>query len=75
MQVSKKLQVVTVGSAEFVRLHDVDGFDGSYERALHGAASVAMNGPTYQITGAALGFNDEEPTRLTTETFTLTVSC
>jgi len=62
-------------TAEFVRLHDVDGFEGSYERALQGEASVTMNGATYQITGAALGFNKAEPTRLKAETFTLTVSC
>ncbi|UMB69954.1 lipoprotein LpqH [Mycobacterium paraterrae] len=62
-------------TAEFVRLHDVDGFEGSYERALQGEASVTMNGATYQITGAALGFNKSDRTRLKAETFTLTVSC
>ncbi len=62
-------------TAEFVRLHDVDGFEGSYERALQGEASVTMNGATYQITGAALGFNKADRTRLKAETFTLTVSC
>ncbi len=73
--VNAMLSNATKLTAEFVRLHDVGGFDGSYERALQGAASVTMNGPTYQITGAALGFNNEEPTRLTAERFTLTVSC
>ncbi|OBK41014.1 hypothetical protein A5658_19875 [Mycobacterium sp. 1245111.1] len=62
-------------TAEFVRLHDIDGFTGSYERARQGEASVTMTGPTYQITGAAVGFNNAQPTRPKAETFTLTVSC
>lgn len=61
--------------AEFVRLLDVNGFTGSYEQQLQGEASVTMTGPTYQITGAALGFNRSEPTQLTAETFTVKVSC
>jgi ipoprotein LpqH len=61
--------------AEFVRLQDLDGFTGSYEHALQGEATVTMTGPTYHITGAAMGFNKSEPTRLKTETFTIKVSC
>lgn len=62
-------------TAEFVRLHDLDGFTGSYEQQLQGEASVTMTGPTYHITGAALGFNKSEPIRLRAETFTIKVSC
>ena len=61
--------------AEFVRLEDLDGFTGSYEHALQGEAAVTMTGPTYHITGAALGFNKSEPTRLKAETFSIAVSC
>ena len=61
--------------AEFVRFHDLDGFTGSYEQALQGEAKVTMTGRTYHITGAALGFNDAQPTRLKAETFTIKVSC
>ncbi len=61
--------------AEFVRFHDLDGFTGSYEQQLQGEASVTMTGPTYHISGAALGFNKSEPTRLKAETFTIRVSC
>jgi len=61
--------------AEFVRLHDLDGFTGSYEQELQGEATVTMTGPTYHINGAALGFDKETPTRLKAETFTITVSC
>jgi lipoprotein LpqH len=61
--------------AEFVRLHDLDGFTGSYEHELQGEAKVTMTDATYQITGAALGFNKAEPTRPKAETFTIRVSC
>lgn len=61
--------------AEFVRFADVDGFTGSYEQALQGEAAVTMSGRTYHITGAALGFNDAERTRLKAERFTINVSC
>lgn len=59
-------------TTEFVRFHDVDGFTGSYEHGRQGEASVTMAGPTYQITGTAMGFNKDRPSA---ETFTLTVSC
>ena len=61
--------------ADFVRLQDLDGFTGSYEHALQGEAAVTMTGATYHITGAALGFNKSEPTRLKAETFSIKVSC
>jgi lipoprotein LpqH len=61
--------------AEFVRFQDLDGFTGSYERELQGEAAVTMTGPTYHITGAALGFNHAQRTRLKAETFTVAVSC
>jgi len=62
-------------AAEFVRFDNVDGFTGSYDRELQGEATVTMTGPTYHITGAALGFNTAKPTELTAETFTIKVSC
>lgn len=62
-------------ATEFVRLDDVNGFTGSYEHGLQGEATITMTGPTYQITGAALGFNKSEPTRRKAETFSLRVSC
>src|SRR5882757_2019268 len=42
---------------------------------LQGEAAVTMTGPTYHITGAAMGFNHEQPTRLKAETFSIAVSC
>src|ERR1700749_5207229 len=62
-------------NAEFVRFQDLAGFTGSYERDLQGDAVVTMTGPTYHITGAALGFDHAEPTRLKAETFSIAVSC
>jgi ipoprotein LpqH len=61
--------------AEFVRLQDLGGFTGSYERELQGEAAVTMTGPTYHITGAAMGFNHAQPTLLKAETFSIAVSC
>lgn len=61
--------------AEFVRFEDLAGFTGSYERELQGEATVTMTGPTYHITGAALGFNNAKRTLLAAETFAITVSC
>jgi ipoprotein LpqH len=61
--------------AEFVRFQDAGGFTGSYERELQGEAVVTMAGPTYHITGAAMGFDHAQPTRLKAETFSIAVSC
>ncbi|MBS4728620.1 lipoprotein LpqH [Mycobacterium sp. SM1] len=62
-------------TAEFVRIRNVNGFTGSYDRDLQGKAAVTMTGATYTITGAAMGFNNAKPSELTTETFTIRVSC
>jgi lipoprotein LpqH len=62
-------------NAEFVRFQDLAGFTGSYERDLQGEAVVTMTGPTYHITGAAMGFDHAQPTRLKAQTFSIAVSC
>lgn len=62
-------------AAEFVRLRDLEGFIGSYDRDLQGEAVVSMIGPTYGITGTAMGFNRTKPTERTTETFAIRVTC
>jgi lipoprotein LpqH len=73
--VSAMLSNADTLKAEFIRFDDVDGFTGSYQHALQGEAKVTMIGRTYHITGAALGFNDAQPTRLKAETFAIKVSC
>lgn len=62
-------------AAKFVRIHNLNGFTGSYDRDLQGKAAVTMTGPTYAITGAAMGFNNAKPSELTNETFAIRVSC
>jgi ipoprotein LpqH len=61
--------------ADFVRFRNLDGFTGSYDRHLQGEAAVAMTGPTYRITGTAVGYTTAKPTERTTEPFELRVSC
>jgi ipoprotein LpqH len=61
--------------AEFVRFRDFDGFTGSYDRHLQGEAAVAMTGPSYRIAGTAVGYTNAKPTKRTTESFELRVSC
>ncbi|MDQ2636173.1 MAG: lipoprotein LpqH [Actinomycetota bacterium] len=62
-------------AVEWVRLHDVAGFSGSYNDGLGGEADVTLVGATYQISGVADGFDNENPSRPTTETFAIDVSC
>ena len=61
--------------AQFVRFRDFDGFTGSYDRHLQGEAAVAMTGPSYRIAGTAVGYTNAKPTKRTTESFELRVSC
>lgn len=71
LMVSNKDRLTT----EFVRIRNVGGFTGSYDRDLQGTAAVSMIGPTYGITGTALGFNSDKPSERTAESFAIRVSC
>ena len=62
-------------AAELVRIRDLNGFAGSYDRGLQGNATVTLTGSTYSISGAATGFNIAKPSALTTETFAIRVAC
>ncbi|KAA8954315.1 lipoprotein LpqH [Mycobacterium sp.] len=62
-------------TAEFVRIRNLNGFAGSYDRGLQGKAAVTITGATYTITGAAVGFDRAKPSVLTTETFAIKVAC
>ncbi len=62
-------------AVEWVRLHDVAGFSGSYNDGLGGEADVTLAGATYQISGVADGFDNQNPSRPTTGTFAINVSC
>lgn len=61
-------------TVEFVRIRNLNGFTGDYNRGLEGTAEVALSGVTYAITGAALGFGRTSFER-TTEPFTIKVAC
>jgi lipoprotein LpqH len=59
---------------EFVRIRNLNGFTGDYNRGLGGNATVALTDNTYQIAGAAFGYGTESP-EPTTVPFTIKVSC
>jgi len=61
-------------AVEFVRIRNLNGFTGDYNRGLGSDASVALTDNTYQIAGAAFGYGPKSP-EPTTEPFTIKVSC
>ena len=61
-------------TVEFVRIRNLNGFTGDYNRGLGGEATVALTDSTYQISGAALGYGTKSP-EPTTAPFTIKVSC
>lgn len=65
---SKKLTV------EFVRIRNLNGFTGDYNRNLEGDASAALTDATYHITGTALGYTPKSiaPTQ---HPFAIEVAC
>ncbi len=70
------MQVSNAGNltVEFVRIRNLNGFSGDYNRKLGGDASVVLSDNTYRIVGTALGYgpNSPEPTR---QPFIIKVSC
>lgn len=61
-------------TVEFVRIRNLNGFSGDYDRGLKGTATVALTQTTYRITGSAFGYGPKSPVP-TTESFTIMVSC
>jgi ipoprotein LpqH len=62
-------------TVEFVRIRNLNGFTGDYNRGLAGGdATVALTENTYQIAGAAFGYGTKSP-EPTTAPFTIKVSC
>jgi ipoprotein LpqH len=59
---------------EFVRIRNLNGFTGDYNRGLGGDATVSLTQNTYHIAGAAFGYGAKSP-EPTTEPFTIKVSC
>jgi lipoprotein LpqH len=62
-------------TAEAVSINNVGGFTGSYNRGLGEDAKVTMTGRTYDITGAAVGFDTANPSFRTTGRFAVKVAC
>ena len=63
-------------SAEFVRITDLGGFTGSYNKGLDDeTATVTMTGRTYDISGTADGFDTDAPSFRASGTFAIRVSC
>jgi lipoprotein LpqH len=61
-------------AAEFVRIRNLNGFTGDYDRHLGGDATVALTESTYHIAGTAFGYGPKSPTP-TTQPFTIEVAC
>jgi ipoprotein LpqH len=70
------VQVSNAGklAAEFVRIRNLNGFTGDYDRGLGGDATVAVTESTYHIAGTAFGYGPQSPVP-TTEPFTIEVAC
>lgn len=62
-------------AADAVSINNVGGFTGSYNRGLGEDAKVTMNGRTYDISGAAVGFATANPSFRTTGMFAIKVAC
>lgn len=70
--VSNRNELVT----ESVRITNLGGFTGSYNKGLGGnAAKVTMTGATYDISGDADGFNTDNPSFRVPGTFAIKVAC
>lgn len=62
-------------TVEFVRIRNLNGFSGDYNRGLAAHdATVVLNDSTYQIAGAAVGYGPDSPEPTTTP-FAIKVSC
>lgn len=61
-------------TVEFVRIRNLNGFSGDYNRGLGPDATVTLTANTYQISGAAFGYGPNSP-EPTTEPFTIKVAC
>ncbi len=62
-------------TVELVRIRNLDGFTGGYNRGLSGGdATVALTDSTYNFAGAVSGYGTKSP-EATTAAFTIKVSC
>ena len=70
------VMVSTTGklTVEFVRIRNLNGFSGDYNRGLEGDATAVLHDAVYEITGTARGYS---PTSIapTTLPFTIKMAC
>ena len=60
---------------QWVKIHNVDGFTGSFWAGGVGDARVDLAKNTYTITGSAYGINDSNPNKVVTTDFKITAEC
>lgn len=60
---------------EWVKIHNVGGFTGSFWQGGVGDARVDVNNDAYTITGSAYGISSTNPNRVITTDFKLTAEC
>jgi len=60
---------------QFAQVRNVDGFTGSYWDQLGPAAEAKMTGRTFQLSGTANGFEDNNASFRTSGTFSIRVAC
>jgi len=60
---------------QWVKFHNVDGFNGSFWAGGVGAARVDLVHSTYTIAGSAYGINNSSPDKVVTTNFKITADC
>ncbi len=58
-----------------LRITELGGFTGSYDQGLQGEAAVTMTDRTYDIDGTAAGFDNDNPSFRTTNSFHVKIAC
>ena len=61
-------------TVEFVRIRNVGGFTGDYDRGLQGDAAVTMTSATYDISGVVIGYSQHSNERRSAP-FAIRVAC
>ncbi|GAB7144721.1 lipoprotein LpqH [Mycobacterium riyadhense] len=60
---------------QWVKIHNVDGFNGSFWQGGVGDAHVNLANHTYTITGSAYGISNRNPNKVVTTDFQIIAEC
>lgn len=60
---------------QWVKIHNFDGFNGSFWKNGVGDAQATLAQHKFTITGNAYGINSSNPNKVTTESFTIITEC